>query len=270
VTVDDPTVPNQSVLVQRRAGALIITLNRPAARNAIDNSLGLGLLDVVTDAATDSTVRAVLITGAGPAFCAGADLHTQRELTPDGHQDLGGRARRRLNPVIMALRTMPKPAIAAVNGPAVGAGCSLALACDLVLAAESAFFLLGFARVGLGLDGGSSVSLTSRVGFARATEMALLNERISARDALAWGMVNRVHPDGELLARAEELVVELAGGPTSAFAAAKEALREAVAKDLARQLELEADLQQRQARSKDFAEALAAFRDKRPPVYTGT
>lgn len=271
MTVVDVGSRSYAALAVGEIGAAIhVTLNRPAARNAIDNTLGIELLDVLREIAADDAVRAVLITGAGSSFCAGADLGAERELTPRGHQDLGGRLRRRTNPMICAIRQMPKPVVAAVNGPAVGIGCSLALACDLILAAESAQFVLGFARVGLAMDGGSSAFLPARVGIARAAELAMLGRRLAAAEALAWGLVNDVHPDDELPRRAASLVADLAAGPTLSYVNIKRALNQAVYPDLDAQLDIEAEYQQLQAESNDFAEALAAFKEKRDPVFTGS
>ena len=259
----------EALIVEHVGGAAHITLNRPDARNAIDNTLGIEFLATLSDVAADATVRAVLITGAGPAFCAGADLRAERELTPRGHQDLAGRLRGRTNPMILAIRRMDKPVVAAVNGPAVGVGCSIALASDLILAAASARFVLGFARVGLAMDGGSSLFLPARLGLARAAELTMLGRPLSAEQALEWGLVNEVHPDDALRARADALVAELASGPTLSYVNIKRALNHAVYPTLDEQLELEARLQQQQAESHDFAEALAAFNQKRDPVYTG-
>ena len=177
--------------------------------------------------------------------------------------------REQINPAILAIREMPKPVIAAVNGPAVGVGCSFAVACDLVVAAESAYFLLAFANIGLLGDGGATLTVPARVGLGRAGVLALLAERLSAADALAWGLADRVVPDAELEETVTGLAMRLAGGPTRAYAATKRALNASCLAGLADQLELEAELQGELAVSGDHEEGVAAFREKRQPVFRG-
>jgi 2-(1,2-epoxy-1,2-dihydrophenyl)acetyl-CoA isomerase len=164
---------------------------------------------------------------------------------------------------------MPKPVLAAVNGPAAGIGCSLALACDLVVAAESAFFLLAFINIGLVPDGGSTAIIPARVGGARAAEMALLGERVPAPKALEWGLINRVVPDADLEDDAELLLGHLAGGPTRAYANAKRLLNRTLYRDFAGQLDAEAEAQREQGATSDFIEGVLAFAEKRPPRFTG-
>jgi 2-(1,2-epoxy-1,2-dihydrophenyl)acetyl-CoA isomerase len=173
------------------------------------------------------------------------------------------------HPAIAGLRRLPKPVVAAVNGPAVGIGCSLALACDLVLAAESAFFGLAFVNIGLMPDGGSTALVPPAVGKARAFQMALLGERVPAPQALEWGLVNWVHPDERLMAEAEQLVARLAAGPTRSYAGSKQALNRFLYGDLDAQLDLEAELQHALGRTKDFLEGTAAFVEKREPSFSG-
>ena len=173
------------------------------------------------------------------------------------------------HPAIAAVRRLEKPVVTAVNGPAVGIGCSLALAGDLVLAAESAFFQLAFVNIGLMPDGGSTAFVPAAVGKARAFEMALLGERIGARRALEWGLVNFVHPDDRLMEEAAALAERLGAGPTRAYAAAKRALNRTIYRDLDGQLELEAELQHELARGRDFVAGLTAFAEKRQPTFEG-
>jgi 2-(1,2-epoxy-1,2-dihydrophenyl)acetyl-CoA isomerase len=175
----------------------------------------------------------------------------------------------RYHPIMLGIREMPKPVVAAVNGGAVGIGLSLALACDLVVAAESAYFLLAFVNIGLVPDGGSSVFVPARVGFSRAAEMAMLGDRIGARQALEWGMVNEVWPDTELGTRADDLAARLADGPTRSYASAKRQLNSWLYERMDKQLELEARLQQEMAGSADFAEGVLAFTQKRAARFTG-
>jgi 2-(1,2-epoxy-1,2-dihydrophenyl)acetyl-CoA isomerase len=237
--------------------------------NAWDKQLGIELLAAVDEASADDSVRAVVVTGAGRAFSSGADLKAGFDATPEGHPDVGTALRERYHPIIAGLRRMPKPVLAAVNGPAVGIGCSLALCCDLVIARESAYFLLAFINIGLVPDGGSSLLVPSRVGLARATEMAMLGERVSARQALEWGLINRVAADDEFEAAVDELAARLAAGPTAAYAGAKEQLNHWLFARMDLQLELEAAVQQRAAASADFKEGVLAFLEKRPPAFEG-
>jgi 2-(1,2-epoxy-1,2-dihydrophenyl)acetyl-CoA isomerase len=258
----------ETVTLERRGAQLRITLNRPDALNAWDKELGSDLLAAVGEAA-DAEVRVVVVTGAGRAFSSGADLKAGFDTTPAGHPDIGTVLRERYHPIITGLRRLEKPVLAAVNGPAVGIGCSLALACDLVVARESAYFLLAFVNIGLVPDGGSSLLVPERVGLARATEMAMLGERIPAPLALQWGLINRVAPDDEFEAAVDELAARLATGPTAAYAGAKEQLNAWLFARMEDQLELEAALQQRSAASADFREGALAFVERRRPAFEG-
>jgi 2-(1,2-epoxy-1,2-dihydrophenyl)acetyl-CoA isomerase len=245
-----------------------ILLNRPEALNAWNEQFGRDLLDAVTTVAGDDVLRALLITGAGRGFSSGADLKEQRSTT-DGAPDLSARLKEIYHPIITGLREMPKPVVAAVNGPAVGIGCSLALAADLIVAAESSYFLLAFVNIGLVPDGGSTAFLPARVGYARAAEMAMLGERVPARRALDWGLVNQVVADDELESVSAELLGRLANGPTRSSAGAKRLLNRRMYADLAGQLDAEAEAQREQGDSKDFVEGVIAFVEKRPPSFTG-
>jgi 2-(1,2-epoxy-1,2-dihydrophenyl)acetyl-CoA isomerase len=250
-------------------GAATITLNRPDKLNAWNLQLGIDLRAAVEQVAEDEAVRAVLITGAGRAFSSGADLSESREEGDDGLPDLRARLKDRYHPIIVGIREMPKPVITAVNGPAVGIGCSLALSADLILAAESSYFLLAFVNIGLIPDGGSTAFVPARVGLARAAEMMLLGERVEAAKALEWGLVNRVVADDELRGEADALLARLAKGPTRAYANGKALLNRRMYADLHGQLEAEADLQGEQGASPDFIEGVVAFMQKREPNFTG-
>jgi len=258
-----------TVNLYRRGAAARLELNRPERMNAWDAQLALDLLAALKSVGEDAGVRAVLVTGAGRAFSSGADLKAgpvaSRDAPPDVYSVLTGR----YHPIIRAVREMPKPVVAAVNGAAAGIGLSLALACDLVIAAESAYFLLAFVNIGLVPDGGSSLLVPARVGFARAAEMAMLGERVGAPRALEWGLINQVWPDAELAARAAELLIRLADGPTRSYAGTKRQLNSWLYQRMEEQLELEAQIQQEMAASGDFAEGLAAFADKRQPRFSG-
>jgi 2-(1,2-epoxy-1,2-dihydrophenyl)acetyl-CoA isomerase len=246
-----------------------ILLNRPEALNAWNEQFGLDLRDAVTQVADDDSVRALLITGAGRGFSSGADLKEQRGGNDGGLPDLSARLKEIYHPIITGLREMPKPVVAAVNGPAVGIGCSLALAADLIIAAESAYFLLAFVNIGLVPDGGSTAFLPARVGYARAAEMAMLGERVDAQRALEWGLVNRVVADDQLDSEAGALLEKLANGPTRSYAGSKRLLNRRMYADLGGQLDAEADTQREQGHSPDFIEGVMAFVEKRSPNFTG-
>jgi 2-(1,2-epoxy-1,2-dihydrophenyl)acetyl-CoA isomerase len=260
-----------SVNLRRDGAAVTIELNRPDALNAWNGALGDELLEAVRAAAQDDEVRAVVLTGAGRAFSSGADLRdvSSRERTPEGHVDLRSLLNDSYHPIITTIRTMPKPVLAAVNGPAVGIGLSLALAADLIVAAESAYLLLAFVNIGLVPDGGSSLLVPTRVGLARATEMAMLGERVSAAQALEWGLINRVVPDAEFADEVAALRDRLATGPTRSYAGTKRQLNHWLYTRMDEQLALEADIQQEMAASGDFAEGVAAFIEKRQAAFGG-
>ena len=259
----------ETVDVERRGGELRITLNRPEAMNAWNTQLGEDLRAAVEQAAADEEARAVVVTGAGRAFSSGADLKAGFEATPEGHPDVETALKERYHPIITGLRTMPKPVLAAVNGPAVGIGLSLALAADLVIARESAYFLLAFVNIGLVPDGGSSLFVPERVGFARASEMAMLGERVPARKALEWGLINRVAADEDFDAEVDALAQRLAAGPTRSYAGTKRQLNEWLFSRMDAQLDLEAGIQQESAASGDFLEGVQAFLEKRPAAFEG-
>ena len=187
----------ETIECRRGDGVAWLVLNRPDALNAWTRQLGEELTQALEDVAADPAVRAIVLTGAGRAFSSGADLRAG-VAGADGKPDVRTPLREVYHPLILRVRTLPKPVIAAVNGPSVGIGCSLALAADLIVAARSAYFLLAFVNIGLGLDGGASQTLMERVGHARAFEIAYLGERIAAETARDWGLVNQVVDDGEL------------------------------------------------------------------------
>jgi 2-(1,2-epoxy-1,2-dihydrophenyl)acetyl-CoA isomerase len=260
----------ETVNLLRRSAAAKVELNRPAALNAWNRQLGTDLLAAVERVAGDETVRAVVVQGAGRGFSSGADLRAGFEAGADGRPDVHTALVERYHPIITTIRHMPKPVVAAVNGPAVGIGASLAFCSDLIVAAESAYFLLAFVNIGLVPDGGSSVFLPSRIGFTRAMQMALLGERVPAAQALDWGLVNAVHPDEAFPAAVDALADRLAAGPTRSFAGSKRQLNRWVYGGMDDQLGLEADIQQEMARSADFLEGVTAFVERRDARFGGT
>ena len=259
----------ETVDVTRRDGAAIITLSRPDALNAFDRQLTADLLAAVREVAADEAVRAVVLTGAGRAFSSGADLKAGFDAGPDGRPDVRTALNEGYHPIITGIRRMEKPVLAAVNGPAVGVGCSMALCCDLVVATESAYLLLAFVNIGLVPDGGSSLFVPARAGFGRAAEMAMLGERVPAARALEWGLVNRVVPDAEFASEVQALAARLAAGPTRSYAGTKRQLNQWLYAGMDDQLALEADVQQEMAGSEDFVEGVGAFVAKRQARFAG-
>jgi 2-(1,2-epoxy-1,2-dihydrophenyl)acetyl-CoA isomerase len=259
----------RTIIWERDGGAARLVLNRPKALNAWTDELGRELRQVVEGEAADPSVRAVLVTGAGRGFSSGADLKAGLEPGGDGRPDVAKELREVYHPVIAGVRRLEKPVVAAVNGPAVGIGASLALACDLVLAAESAYLGLAFVNIGLMPDGGSTLFVPAAVGKARAFEMALLGDRVPAQRALEWGLVNFVYPNDRLMDEANALLAHLAAGPTRSYASSKRALNRMLFPDLEGQLELEAELQHALARTRDFEEGVAAFVEKRDAAFEG-
>jgi 2-(1,2-epoxy-1,2-dihydrophenyl)acetyl-CoA isomerase len=259
----------ETVEVTRDGAAVKIALNRPERMNAWSDGLSQDLLAVLRDVAADETVRAVMLTGNGRAFCSGADLKDGADDALAGKLDTYTTLTRWYHPIVTTIREMPKPVLTAVNGPAAGAGLSLALAGDLVVAAESAYFMLAFVGIGLVPDGGASLFVPSRVGFARAAEMAMLGERVSAAKAVDWGLINSAWPDAEFAAKADALLARLAAGPTRSYAGSKRELNHWMYDRMAAHLELEASIQGELAASADFVEGVSAFLQKRPPEFGG-
>ena len=264
-------MPYETVDLKVENGVAEITLNRPERLNAWTAQFGDELREALLTDAADPAVRAVLITGAGRGFSSGADLKEMLEQRAEGGEvpDVGEMLRERYHPIIKGIRELPKPVVAAVNGPAVGIGCSLALACDLIWAGESAVFGLAFVNIGLVPDGGSTFLVPVAAGKARALEMALLGDPIPAQKALEWGLINRVVPDADLLGDARGLARKLAAGPTRSYAQSKRALNNAFLKIMDEQLDLEADIQGEMVTSSDFIEGVSAFIEKRDPRFTG-
>ena len=243
-----------------------LTLDRPAALNALTVPIKVALREALESIAADREVRAVVLTGAGRAFCAGQDLAERDE--PDA-APLEIEVRERYNPIIRALRSMGQPVIAAVNGVAAGAGASLAFACDLRIASQEARFVLAFGRIGLVPDSGATWFLPRLVGPAKAAELALVGDPVDAAQALRLGLVSKVVPGPGLMSEARALAERLAAGAPLALALTKGALQRSMTIDLDEALEGEAKLQGIAGASADHAEGLAAFREKRPPRFSG-
>ena len=269
VAPDAPRDAAAPVRLEVRQGYAVITLNRPEKLNSFNNLLHVQLRQAIAEAGAAPGVAAVLLTGAGRGFCAGQDL-AERDLR-DGvpPPDLGDSLDRLYNPLIRQLRALPKPVVCAVNGIAAGAGASLALACDIVLAARSASFIQAFCRIGLLPDSGATWTLPRLVGDARARALALLGERISAQQAADWGMIWRCVEDEQLLAQAEALCSGFAAAPVRSLAAIKQALNASAGNSLDAQLDLERDLQQQLGYSADYREGVQAFLGKRVPQFKG-
>jgi 2-(1,2-epoxy-1,2-dihydrophenyl)acetyl-CoA isomerase len=252
------------VEVTRDGTVLTLTLNRPDVLNAFNGPLHAALAAGLREA-RDPEIRAVVVTGAGRGFCVGQDLAEFRELSGD----IGDRLRSGYHPNVLAIRALEKPVIAAVNGPAAGAGLSLALACDLRLAGESASFVPAFIGIGLVPDAGGSFFVTRLLGTARAFEWMTSNRRLSAAEARDWGLVSEVVPDDALASRAAEVARGYAAAPTRGIGMTKRLFDRVHDSTLEEQLELEAQLQAAATQTEDFREGVAAFLDKRPPQFKG-
>jgi 2-(1,2-epoxy-1,2-dihydrophenyl)acetyl-CoA isomerase len=249
-------------------GVATVTLDRPEVLNSCNRRMVAELRNAFATAAGDDSVRTVLLTGAGRAFCAGQDL--AEAVPPDGSPapDIGDIVEG-YNELILAIRSLEKPVVCAVNGVAAGAGANIALACDFVVAGEGATFVQAFAKIGLVPDNGGTFFLPRLVGMARATRLAMLAERVTAPQALEWGMIHDVVPDAELLDRAAALAGELAAMPTRGLGLIKRALNASWENDLPQQLKLEADLQRLAGRTADYLEGVRAFQQKRKPTFVG-
>lgn len=255
----------ETILYEKQDGVAMITLNRPQALNAFTPKMNEELQDALKDGDNDKSIRCFLLTGSGRAFCTGQDL---KGRTPEQKGSLGQSLRERYNPIILRLRRTEKIALAAVNGVAAGAGCNLALACDLRIASEEAKFIQAFVRVGLAPDSGGSYILPRLVGASKAMELLLLGEPVDAKEALRIGLVAKVTPSTELLRAAREMGGKLARGPRST-GLIKRAVNRSFLSELEAQLEYEAQLQEIAGRSADYDEGVRAFLEKRPPVFKG-
>jgi 2-(1,2-epoxy-1,2-dihydrophenyl)acetyl-CoA isomerase len=261
-------VLSQPVLLDRlKSGVLTLTLNRPERLNAFNATLIEALSAAVKRAGTEAECRAVLITGAGRGFCAGADLANRAFKPGEARPDLGAALEKGINPIIRAIRNLPKPVVCAVNGPAAGAGANIALACDIVLAAKSAQFLQAFVRIGLIPDAGGTFVLPRLIGEARARALTMLAEPIGAEQAQAIGMIYRAVDDEDLMGEAHTVAERLAAGPTHALGLIKRALAASPTNSLDAQLDLERDLQREAGAGDEYVEGVRAFLEKRPADF---
>ena len=261
-------VSSQPALLEKlQGGVLTLTLNRPERLNALNDAMIEALGAGIKRSGTDPECRAVLITGAGRGFCAGADLANRAFAPGDARLDLGAALESGINPIIRGIRNLPKPVVCAVNGPAAGAGANIALACDIVLAAKSAQFLQAFARIGLIPDAGGTFVLPRLIGDARARALMMLAEPIGAERAEAIGMIYRVVDDQDLMGEAHTVAERMASGSTHALGLMKRALAASPTNSLDAQLDLERDLQREAGKSDDYLEGVRAFLDKRPANF---
>ena len=254
----------QTILLRQEGGIATITLNRPEVMNGLNATMRREITAAVTEASAGA--RVIVLTGAGRGFCSGQDLGDAKSLDAADFERV---LREEYEPMLNALYDCPVPTIAAVNGPAAGAGANLALAADVVIAAHSAVFVQAFARIGLIPDAGGTYWLPRQVSFARAMGAVLFAEPITAEQAAAWGMIWEAVPDADLAATVQARAIHLAAGPTTAYRLAKQALRRGLDNRIDEQLALEARLQAEAGRSHDFREGVMAFLGKRPPRYQG-
>ncbi len=258
-----------SIRLEITDGYAVVTLNRPDRLNSFNPEMHQRLRDALGEIAQREDVRAVLLTGAGRAFCSGQDL-SERRFAPDAPPpDLGASLDAHFNPLVRRLRALPKPVICAVNGVAAGAGANVALACDIVLAGRSASFIQAFCKLGLVPDSGGTYTLPRLVGSARAMGLALLGDRVSAEEAERIGLIWRCVDDAALANDSHALARQLATQPTRGLAAIKHALQASALHSLDEQLDLERDLQRVLGRTEDYREGVTAFLEKRPPRFAG-
>src|SRR5664280_3594081 len=257
-----------SILVELRDGYRVVTLNRPDRRNAFNEAMLLALRQAIDEAEDDVSCRALMITGSGRGFCAGQDLN-DRLVKPGEKLPPSTSLERHYNPLVRKLRALPFPVIAAVNGIAAGAGCNIALACDIVIASLKATFIQSFARVGLIPDSGGTWLLPRLVGDARARGLTLLAQDLSAEKAANWGLIWRAVEDEVLMHEATRICEHFAQAPTQSLALIKRALNASPNNTLDAQLDLERDLQRAASLTPDYAEGVRAFMEKRKPNFTG-
>lgn len=261
----------KTIMVTHKDGVATLTFNRPDSLNAISDELTTELIDALKTLERDKSVQVIVMTGNGRAFSSGQDLSELKEKYVPGHiPELGDDLRRRYNPIVMRIRTMKKLVIAAVNGVAAGAGCSLALACDLRIVSEKASFIEVFVNVGLIPDSASTFILPRLIGLGRAMELCCSGRKVTAEEAMAIGLVNKVVPSDALATEAQAMAAQLATMPSQAIALTKRLLNEALDNDLPTQLEAEAFAQETAGKTRDHFEGVTAFLEKRTPNFNGS
>ncbi len=258
----------KSILVQQKDAVCVITLNRPEKLNSFNAEMHQELATVLEKVTTDKRIRALVITGAGRAFCAGQDLN-ERSFDGDTEIDLGQSLEQYYNPLVTLLRELPIPVITAVNGVAAGAGANIALSGDIVVAARSARFIQAFSRIGLIPDAGGTYILTQRLGEMRAKALAMLATPLSAEQAQEWGLVWQVFDDSSFMDEVMVLATKLSKQATTALALTKQAIHAASTNSYSEQLELERQLQAQAGRTQDYREGVTAFKEKRDARFTG-
>ncbi|MVN77437.1 2-(1,2-epoxy-1,2-dihydrophenyl)acetyl-CoA isomerase [Hymenobacter sp. HMF4947] len=259
-------MPDTSLLFSLTDGVATLTFNRPQVFNSVNKPLALALQQHLRDCQADASVRAVVLTGTGRAFCAGQDL---AEITGPDAPDVADIVTAHYNPIVQLIRTLDKPVIAAVNGVAAGAGANLALACDLVVAKESASFIQAFSKIGLIPDSGGTYFLPRLVGMQRASALMLLGDKVSAAEAVQIGMIYKAFADDVFDEEVAALAKKLAAMPTKGLAYTKQLLNASFGNDLTQQLQAEADYQLRAGNTSDYREGVGAFLEKRQPTFTG-
>ena len=260
----------QNILFEIAGGVARLTLNRPDKLNSFTGAMHVELRDALDTIQTDKSIRALVITGAGRAFCAGQDLaDPDMAVVGAAMPDVGNVVEQNYKPLILRLQNLRVPTVAMVNGVAAGAGASLALACDLVIAGKSASFLQAFSKIGLIPDTGGTWFLPQRVGMARAMGLAMLADKLPAEKAAEWGLIWQVVEDAELVATVDKLGAQLAGMPTKALVRTRQAMHAAPTHTLEQQLSMEGGFMRELGWSPDFAEGVAAFMEKRAPRFTG-
>jgi len=259
----------ETILYASAGGVARVTLNRPDRLNSFTAQMHEELRDALAKVTTDASARVLLLTGAGRGFCAGQDLSDRAVAPGDAPVDLGASIEQNYRPLILTLRTLPMPVVCAVNGVAAGAGANIALCCDLVIAAQSASFIQAFCKIGLIPDSGGTFFLPRLVGTARAMGLSMLGDKLSAQQAVEWGLIWKCVEDAEFKPTVDALLAQLAQAPTRALVAARRALHGSAHATIEAQFDLERDLQRELGFSADYREGVSAFLAKRAPQFTG-